>query len=148
MAHHGVPYDAFRSTFRVPAGREMLVRYGLNHSCTFALSKYGEALARCLAQYWVQEMSFFFLVWDSHGRGAYEFSEADRARWVEPPAFVAAYVESAPAQQVRMQELRALRPGRAISWMIFQRMCKGFRKRESCSEVDCEVWREIGDQKL
>ena len=114
MQHHGVPYDSFRATYRLPAGREMLHRYGFNMSCTFALSKFGEPMAKCLAEYWMAKMAFFFLVWDSHGRGPYEFSSADLAGFEEPPAFLAAYEQASEIQQQRMRELRALKPGKPV----------------------------------
>ena len=99
MAHHGVPYDSFRACWKIPAARQFLYTYSFSQSATFTLNKYGEPLARCLAQYWISKMTGLFTIWDANGRGKYKFSDADVASFVEPTEFVAAWDVASAAQR-------------------------------------------------
>ena len=110
MATYGVPYNVFRATYVMPVGREFLASYGFNFSCNCTLSKFGDDLARCLVEYWVQKLTYFFSIWDAAGRGAYKFTDEDLRDFVEPPAFAAAWDAATARQQDRMAELRRLRP--------------------------------------
>lgn len=110
MENRGVPYDAFRATCASPSARQMLYMYRLNLSCSFTLSKYGEELARTLADYWVAKMTHFFNIWDSHGQTKHIFTDAELNRFAEPAPFAAAFATAEPALRQRMLELRALVP--------------------------------------
>ena len=110
MANHGVPYDTFRATWRTADARGFLHSYGFNQSASFALAKFGEPLARCLAQYWVLKLSYLFALWDANGRGKYAFSEADVGGFGEPGDFTHAFEAADASQRARMLELRGLRP--------------------------------------
>ena len=110
MATYGVPYNVFRATYVMPVGREFLASYGFNLSGSCTLSKFGDDLARCLVEYWVQKLTYFFSIWDAAGRGAYKFTDEDLRDFVEPPAFAAAWDAATARQQDRMAELRRLRP--------------------------------------
>ena len=110
MATYGVPYNVFRATYVMPVGREFLASYGFNLSCSCTLSKFGDDLARCLVEYWVRKLTYFFSILDAAGRGAYKFTDEDLRDFVEPPAFAAAWDAATARQQDRMAELRRLRP--------------------------------------
>ena len=110
MEHHGVPYDTFRVTWNLPSGKEFLFTYGFNQSCTFTLTKFGEALARILCDFWIQKVSYYYSRWDANGRGKYVFSAADVEGFTEPVDFTRAFDLASPVQQERMAELRRLKP--------------------------------------
>jgi hypothetical protein len=109
-AHLGLDYNLFRADGKSTLGRQFLHQYGFKQSCSFALNKFGEDLARVLSVYWVEKMKYFMQVWTEHGQGMYEFSEADLTAFREPAAFSEAFGPALALQQKRMMELRALRP--------------------------------------
>ena len=88
---------------------------GLSFSATFALSRFGESLARILAECWADKMPFLYaLSLEAQEAGAL-VGEADLSVWRETPALRALLADEEVPSDVqiavgaRAQEIRSLR---------------------------------------
>ena len=111
MERFGVPYDSFRSTFKSQQAKQFLMKYQFHQSCSFTLAKFGEVLARTLAEYWVSKMAWYFSVWEDKEFGNHIFTQEECDAFVEPEIFTRAFDASEGTVRARMVELRALKPG-------------------------------------
>ena len=110
-AHLGVDYDAFRAEVRSQAALPFISEFGLQKSASFSLAVYGELVAKTLAEYWTDKMTFYYNAWVEAGRQNRVFSDADISTWEDPAEFTAVLNSSSGKVLSRMRALQKLKPG-------------------------------------
>ena len=63
LAHHGVEYDSYRGAPCTDHGKDFCRVAAVSQSATFAVNCYGDDIAKSLAQWWCDRMSFMCNKW-------------------------------------------------------------------------------------
>lgn len=106
----GVAYDCVMTRPKPGLATRMMEHYSLQKTCSFAISKYSDELARDLAQCWVDLHCFFLEQWVGSGEDpSFDLRQAKRA-FTESPAFGRVEGSGHSAAQKRLQSIRGIAP--------------------------------------
>lgn len=107
-ARKGVSFDSYRAQAQSAEARQFAKDFGMATSATFALGRYGSDAAAVLADYWVDKMTWLYMLVEDSGGAAP--TVADIEAFPEPPAALELAAQGDAHFCNRLQALRALAP--------------------------------------
>jgi hypothetical protein len=110
----GLAFDSFMSSARNKEAKQFCVDWALGKQSSYAVSWYQDMGAFMLATAWSHKMQFFYDELRLQGDALVDFTEAS-ARYIEPLEFTD-WPRDAPARaQLRIQQIRDLKPKRHMA---------------------------------
>ena len=108
--HEGVAFDALAAKACTKDSQMWCRQYGLQTTARFAVSLFGESLARIFASARAARVQHYYDIYVNSGNEAYKVTAEDLASHEEPPDFVSAAADLQGQALQRAQQIRAIKP--------------------------------------